>query len=95
MNTDSRRPSLLSIQSTSSSIQSYGTKRFDRERERKEERETQKKLSQMNENFAKDVNNTQPASRRQNNSREELLSPVLEKVQSVNKTNYFLFLFLF
>lgn len=45
----SRRPSIASVHS-SSSIRSYGGRRYEREREQKEEREMQRRLGKMNSN---------------------------------------------
>lgn len=43
----SRRPSIASVHSTSS-IRSYGGRRYEKEREQKEEREMQRRFTKMN-----------------------------------------------
>lgn len=47
MSLGSRRPSLASVHSSGSSVRSYSARRFEKEREQKEEREMQIRLARM------------------------------------------------
>lgn len=86
----SRRPSLISIQSNASSVKSYGAKRLERDRERKEEREMQLRLAKMKQIIPEVVHGRNKSNIQNGNNGnipEESLSPVLEKVQSCNCIN--------
>ncbi|CAK1598409.1 unnamed protein product [Parnassius mnemosyne] len=78
----SRRPSLNSVQSSSSSIRSYSAKRWEREREQKERRQMSMRLAQLHDKMAagRDLpkHAPTPSPRSPNNSTDGLLPAVCE-----------------
>lgn len=76
----SRRSSLASLQSTSSSVRSYSMKRFEKEREQKEKRQQmQMRLAQLHANMTGDNGKAAPTpSPRTPNSTDGLLPAVTE-----------------
>ncbi|XP_045446870.1 uncharacterized protein LOC123655076 [Melitaea cinxia] len=78
----SRRPSLSSVQSSSSSIRSYSAKRWEREREQKERRQMSMRLAQLHDKMAagRDLpkHAPTPSPRSPNNSTDGLLPAVCE-----------------
>ncbi|XP_072939763.1 uncharacterized protein [Epargyreus clarus] len=77
----SRRPSLSSVQSSSSSIRSYSAKRWEREREQKERRQMSMRLAQLHDKMAagRDARAPPaPSPRSPNNSTDGLLPAVCE-----------------
>lgn len=78
----SRRPSLSSVQSSSSSIRSYSSKRWEREREQKERRQMSMRLAQLHDKMAagREVpkHAPTPSPRSPNNSTDGLLPSVCE-----------------
>ncbi|XP_053603327.1 uncharacterized protein LOC128671137 isoform X2 [Plodia interpunctella] len=73
----SRRPSLSSVQSSSSSIRSYSAKKWEREREQKERRQMSMRLAQLHDKMAtgKEIpkHAPTPSPRSPNNSTDGLL----------------------
>ncbi|XP_013139160.1 PREDICTED: uncharacterized protein LOC106103815 isoform X2 [Papilio polytes] len=80
--TGSRRPSLNSVQSSSSSIRSYSAKRWEREREQKERRQMSMRLAQLHDKMAAGREPPRlaptPSPRSPNNSTDGLLPAVCE-----------------
>ncbi|KAG6454474.1 hypothetical protein O3G_MSEX008720 [Manduca sexta] len=78
----SRRPSLSSVQSSSSSIRSYSAKRWEREREQKERRQMSMRLAQLHDKMSagRDMpkHAPTPSPRSPNNSTDGLLPSVCE-----------------
>ncbi|KAJ2952157.1 hypothetical protein O0L34_g4437 [Tuta absoluta] len=78
----SRRPSISSVQSSSSSIRSYSAKRWERDRELKEKRQMSMRLAQLHDkmNSGKDIpkHAPTPSPRSPNNSTDGLLPSVCE-----------------
>ncbi|XP_013164431.1 PREDICTED: uncharacterized protein LOC106115547 [Papilio xuthus] len=78
----SRRPSLNSVQSSSSSIRSYSAKRWEREREQKERRQMSMRLAQLHDKMAAGRELPRhaptPSPRSPNNSTDGLLPAVCE-----------------
>ncbi|XP_013139157.1 PREDICTED: uncharacterized protein LOC106103815 isoform X1 [Papilio polytes] len=78
----SRRPSLNSVQSSSSSIRSYSAKRWEREREQKERRQMSMRLAQLHDKMAAGREPPRlaptPSPRSPNNSTDGLLPAVCE-----------------
>ncbi|CAH2071909.1 unnamed protein product, partial [Iphiclides podalirius] len=78
----SRRPSLNSVQSSSSSIRSYSAKRWEREREQKERRQMSMRLAQLHDKMAAGrelpKHAPTPSPRSPNNSTDGLLPAVCE-----------------
>ncbi|KAJ8727321.1 hypothetical protein PYW07_001440 [Mythimna separata] len=78
----SRRPSLTSVQSSSSSIRSYSARRWEREREQKERRQMSMRLAQLHDKMAagREVpkHAPTPSPRSPNNSTDGLLPSVCE-----------------
>ncbi|XP_052740487.1 uncharacterized protein LOC112052644 [Bicyclus anynana] len=78
----SRRPSLSSVQSSSSSIRSYSAKKWEREREQKERRQMSMRLAQLHDKMAagRDIpkHAPTPSPRSPNNSTDGLLPSVCE-----------------
>lgn len=78
----SRRPSLSSVQSSSSSIRSYSAKRWEREREQKERRQMSMRLAQLHDKMAagREIpkHAPTPSPRSPNNSTDGLLPSVCE-----------------
>ncbi|XP_034830123.1 uncharacterized protein [Maniola hyperantus] len=78
----SRRPSLSSVQSSSSSIRSYSAKKWEREREQKERRQMSMRLAQLHDKMAagRDLpkHAPTPSPRSPNNSTDGLLPAVCE-----------------
>ncbi|XP_047525446.1 uncharacterized protein LOC125063192 isoform X1 [Pieris napi] len=78
----SRRPSLSSVQSSSSSIRSYSAKRWEREREQKERRQMSMRLAQLHDKMAAGrelpKHAPTPSPRSPNNSTDGLLPAVCE-----------------
>ncbi|XP_077283162.1 uncharacterized protein LOC143909124 isoform X2 [Arctopsyche grandis] len=92
--TGSRRSSLASIQSTSSSVRSYSMRRFEKEREQKEKRQQmQMRLAQLHANMTGESKNAPTPSPRTPNSTDGLLPAVneggeLSLSQSPGLTNF-------
>ncbi|XP_077283154.1 uncharacterized protein LOC143909124 isoform X1 [Arctopsyche grandis] len=90
----SRRSSLASIQSTSSSVRSYSMRRFEKEREQKEKRQQmQMRLAQLHANMTGESKNAPTPSPRTPNSTDGLLPAVneggeLSLSQSPGLTNF-------
>ncbi|XP_021206975.1 uncharacterized protein LOC105842345 isoform X4 [Bombyx mori] len=80
--TGSRRPSLSSVQSSTSSIRSYSAKRWEREREQKERRQMSMRLAQLHDKMSagREVpkHAPTPSPRSPNNSTDGLLPSVCE-----------------
>ncbi|XP_045494181.1 uncharacterized protein LOC123693224 [Colias croceus] len=78
----SRRPSLSSVQSSSSSIRSYSAKKWEREREQKERRQMSMRLAQLHDKMAAGrelpKHAPTPSPRSPNNSTDGLLPAVCE-----------------
>ncbi|XP_073942601.1 uncharacterized protein isoform X3 [Choristoneura fumiferana] len=78
----SRRPSISSVQSSSSSIRSYSAKRWEREREQKERRQMSMRLAQLHDKMAAGREMPKhaptPSPRSPNNSTDGLLPSVCE-----------------
>ncbi|XP_039749841.1 uncharacterized protein LOC120626391 [Pararge aegeria] len=78
----SRRPSLSSVQSSSSSIRSYSAKKWEREREQKERRQMSMRLAQLHDKMAagREIpkHAPTPSPRSPNNSTDGLLPSVCE-----------------
>ncbi|KAM3956781.1 uncharacterized protein ACR2FA_009280 [Aphomia sociella] len=78
----SRRPSLSSVQSSSSSIRSYSAKKWEREREQKERRQMSMRLAQLHDKMAtgREIpkHAPTPSPRSPNNSTDGLLPAVCE-----------------
>ncbi|XP_035439133.2 uncharacterized protein LOC118268665 isoform X3 [Spodoptera frugiperda] len=78
----SRRPSLTSVQSSSSSIRSYSARRWEREREQKERRQMSMRLAQLHDKMAAGREMPKhaptPSPRSPNNSTDGLLPSVCE-----------------
>ncbi|CAG9559521.1 unnamed protein product [Danaus chrysippus] len=78
----SRRPSLSSVQSSSSSIRSYSAKKWEREREQKERRQMSMRLAQLHDKMTagRDLpkHAPTPSPRSPNNSTDGLLPAVCE-----------------
>lgn len=78
----SRRPSLTSMQSSSSSIRSYSAKMWEREREQKERRQMSMRLAQLHDKMAagREIpkHAPTPSPRSPNNSTDGLLPSVCE-----------------
>ncbi|CAH2243662.1 jg26137 [Pararge aegeria aegeria] len=81
-NAGSRRPSLSSVQSSSSSIRSYSAKKWEREREQKERRQMSMRLAQLHDKMAagREIpkHAPTPSPRSPNNSTDGLLPSVCE-----------------
>ncbi|XP_075971256.1 uncharacterized protein LOC142973452 isoform X3 [Anticarsia gemmatalis] len=86
----SRRPSLSSVQSSSSSIRSYSAKRWEREREQKERRQMSMRLAQLHDKMAagREVpkHAPTPSPRSPNNSTDGLLPSVCEIRELITNT---------
>ncbi|XP_075971257.1 uncharacterized protein LOC142973452 isoform X4 [Anticarsia gemmatalis] len=82
----SRRPSLSSVQSSSSSIRSYSAKRWEREREQKERRQMSMRLAQLHDKMAagREVpkHAPTPSPRSPNNSTDGLLPSLITNTES-------------
>ncbi|XP_031767129.2 uncharacterized protein LOC113522819 isoform X1 [Galleria mellonella] len=78
----SRRPSLSSVQSSSSSIRSYSARRWEKEREQKERRQMSMRLAQLHDKMAagREIpkHAPTPSPRSPNNSTDGLLPAVCE-----------------
>ncbi|CAG9795371.1 unnamed protein product [Diatraea saccharalis] len=87
----SRRPSLSSVQSSSSSIRSYSAKRWEREREQKERRQMSMRLAQLHDKMAagREIpkHAPTPSPRSPNNSTDGLLPSVCE-IREVWSSSY-------
>ncbi|XP_048478952.1 uncharacterized protein LOC105383335 isoform X1 [Plutella xylostella] len=85
----SRRPSVSSIQSSSSSIRSYSAKRWEKEREQKERRQMSMRLAQLHDkmNSGRDIPKLAPtpSPRSPNNSTDGLLPAVCEIRELISK----------
>lgn len=80
--TGSRRPSISSVQSSSSSIRSYSARRWERDRELKEKRQMSMRLAQLHDKMqaGRDIpkHAPTPSPRSPNNSTDGLLPSVCE-----------------
>ncbi|VVD06054.1 unnamed protein product [Leptidea sinapis] len=78
----SRRPSLSSVQSSSSSIRSYSAKRWERDREQRERRQMSIRLAQLHDKMSagREIpkHAPTPSPRSPNNSTDGLLPSVCE-----------------
>ncbi|XP_048006669.1 uncharacterized protein LOC125242012 [Leguminivora glycinivorella] len=78
----SRRPSISSVQSSSSSIRSYSARRWEKEREQKERRQMSMRLAQLHDkmNAGREIpkHAPTPSPRSPNNSTDGLLPSVCE-----------------
>lgn len=93
----SRRPSLSSVQSSTSSIRSYSAKRWEREREQKERRQMSMRLAQLHDKMSagREVpkHAPTPSPRSPNNSTDGLLPSVCEIREVRSSTSYPLWTF--
>lgn len=80
--TGSRRPSINSVQSSSSSIRSYSARRWERDREQKEKRQMSMRLAQLHDKMqtGREIpkHAPTPSPRSPNNSTDGLLPSVCE-----------------